>query len=182
MISRRVHHDLPHAGTAGEEDVIEPLLEQRLRDVRVAFKSVDHAEAYEDATLAAISDQEEAGLEDLRRVEVEKLTPLIGAEILGPDLSKPVDERTFKAKVSIKVGPESVSYRATLVVQSLDDAAYLSALLGGRAHGRVGADAHRFDGAPVVQGKPSGFAGDTFGCAAPDTTPMEAREGEIRVN
>jgi len=29
-------------------------------------------------------------------IRVEKLTPLIGAEILGPDLSKPVDERTFK--------------------------------------------------------------------------------------
>jgi 5-methyltetrahydropteroyltriglutamate--homocysteine methyltransferase len=33
------------------------------RDIRVAFKSVDHAEAYEDATLAAIRDQEEAGLD-----------------------------------------------------------------------------------------------------------------------
>ena len=33
------------------------------RDVRVAFKSVDHAEAYEDATLAAIADQEEAGID-----------------------------------------------------------------------------------------------------------------------
>jgi methionine synthase II (cobalamin-independent) len=33
------------------------------RDVRVAFKSVDHAEAYEDATQAAIHDQEEAGLD-----------------------------------------------------------------------------------------------------------------------
>ena len=33
------------------------------RDVRVAFKSVDHAEAYEDATHVAISDQEEAGLD-----------------------------------------------------------------------------------------------------------------------
>ncbi len=33
------------------------------RDVRVAFKSVDHAEAYEDATLVAIRDQEEAGLD-----------------------------------------------------------------------------------------------------------------------
>ena len=29
-------------------------------------------------------------------IRVEKLTPLIGAEILGPDLSKPIDERTFK--------------------------------------------------------------------------------------
>ena len=33
------------------------------RDVRVAFKNVDHAEAYEDATIAAIRDQEEAGLD-----------------------------------------------------------------------------------------------------------------------
>jgi 5-methyltetrahydropteroyltriglutamate--homocysteine methyltransferase len=33
------------------------------RDVRVAFKSVDHAEAYEDATIVAIRDQEEAGLD-----------------------------------------------------------------------------------------------------------------------
>ena len=33
------------------------------RDVRVAFKNVDHAEAYEDATIVAIQDQEEAGLD-----------------------------------------------------------------------------------------------------------------------
>jgi 5-methyltetrahydropteroyltriglutamate--homocysteine methyltransferase len=33
------------------------------RDVRVAFKSVDHEEAYIDATAAAIRDQEEAGLD-----------------------------------------------------------------------------------------------------------------------
>jgi methionine synthase II (cobalamin-independent) len=33
------------------------------RDVRVAFKNVDHAEAYEDATAAVIRDQEEAGLD-----------------------------------------------------------------------------------------------------------------------
>jgi methionine synthase II (cobalamin-independent) len=32
------------------------------RDVRVAFKTVDHAEAYEDATAACIRDQEDAGL------------------------------------------------------------------------------------------------------------------------
>jgi 5-methyltetrahydropteroyltriglutamate--homocysteine methyltransferase len=33
------------------------------RDVRVAFKHVDHAEAFEDATHAVIHDQEEAGLD-----------------------------------------------------------------------------------------------------------------------
>src|SRR3954451_14274804 len=33
------------------------------RDVRVAFKHVDHQEAYEDATAAVIHDQEEAGLD-----------------------------------------------------------------------------------------------------------------------
>jgi 5-methyltetrahydropteroyltriglutamate--homocysteine methyltransferase len=33
------------------------------RDVMVAFKNVDHAEAYEDATRVVISDQEEAGLD-----------------------------------------------------------------------------------------------------------------------
>jgi methionine synthase II (cobalamin-independent) len=33
------------------------------RDVRVAFKNVDHAEAYEDATRVVIQDQEEAGLD-----------------------------------------------------------------------------------------------------------------------
>ena len=33
------------------------------QDVRVAFKNVDHAEAYEDATIVAIRDQEEAGLD-----------------------------------------------------------------------------------------------------------------------
>jgi methionine synthase II (cobalamin-independent) len=33
------------------------------RDVRIAFKSIDHAEAYDDATRLAIRDQEEAGLD-----------------------------------------------------------------------------------------------------------------------
>jgi 5-methyltetrahydropteroyltriglutamate--homocysteine methyltransferase len=33
------------------------------RDVRVAFKNVDHHEAYEDATAAALLDQEEAGID-----------------------------------------------------------------------------------------------------------------------
>jgi len=33
------------------------------RDVRVAFKTVDHAEAYEDATAVSIADQEQAGLD-----------------------------------------------------------------------------------------------------------------------
>ena len=33
------------------------------RDVRVAFKTVDHAEAYEDATAVCIADQEQAGLD-----------------------------------------------------------------------------------------------------------------------
>ena len=33
------------------------------RDVRVAFKHVDHAEAYEDATATSIRDQEAAGLD-----------------------------------------------------------------------------------------------------------------------
>ena len=33
------------------------------RDVRVAFKHVDHQEAYEDATEVVIHDQEEAGLD-----------------------------------------------------------------------------------------------------------------------
>src|SRR2546430_15878364 len=33
------------------------------RDIRVAFKEVAHAEAYEDATQVVINDQEEAGLD-----------------------------------------------------------------------------------------------------------------------
>ena len=38
--------------------------DQRLgRDIRVAFKAVDHAEAFDDATRLAIRDQEEAGLD-----------------------------------------------------------------------------------------------------------------------
>src|ERR687883_1399938 len=35
------------------------------RDIRVAFKSVDHAEAFNDATRLAIRDQEEAGLDSV---------------------------------------------------------------------------------------------------------------------
>jgi len=64
------------------------------RDVRVAFKHVDHAEAFADATAASIHDQEEAGLPDLdataRLPEVPEVLeePPKAAFLFSPELAR----------------------------------------------------------------------------------------------
>ena len=48
--------------------------------------------------------------------------PRVAACIPNAELTEIVDERTYRAKVSVKVGPVQVSYRATVQVESIDDA------------------------------------------------------------
>ncbi len=37
-------------------------------------------------------------------------------------ITEVVDDRTYKAEISMKVGPVSVSYKATIVIEKIDDA------------------------------------------------------------
>jgi uncharacterized protein len=49
--------------------------------------------------------------------------PKVATCIPNAEITDVVDERTYRAKVSVKVGPVSVSYRATIVVDAFDDVA-----------------------------------------------------------
>jgi len=69
--------------------------------------------------------------------------PRVAGCIPGAEITEIVDARTYRAKVSVKVGPISVTYRATIVADSLDDADYIATLLisGEELKGRGGMNA-----------------------------------------
>jgi len=50
--------------------------------------------------------------------------PRVAGCIPNATITDIVDPRTFRAKVSVKVGPVSVGYNATIVVERLDDATH----------------------------------------------------------
>jgi len=50
-----------------------------------------------------------------------KDVPRVATCIPNAEITEIVDERTYRAKVAVKVGPVSVSYRATIVVELLDE-------------------------------------------------------------
>jgi carbon monoxide dehydrogenase subunit G len=54
-----------------------------------------------------------------------------------------VDDRTYRAEVGVKVGPVAVSYKATIVIESLDDAQHRAVLnvKGSETKGRGGVNA-----------------------------------------
>jgi uncharacterized protein len=72
-----------------------------------------------------------------------KDVPRVATCIPNAEITEVVDERTYRAKVAVKVGPVSVSYRATIVVESLDDAAHAATLnvKGDETRGRGGVTA-----------------------------------------
>ena len=72
-----------------------------------------------------------------------KDVPRVATCIPNAEITEVVDERTFRAKVAVKVGPVSVSYRATIVVESFDDAAHVATLTvkGDELRGRGGVTA-----------------------------------------
>jgi carbon monoxide dehydrogenase subunit G len=69
--------------------------------------------------------------------------PRVARCIPNAQITEIVDERTYKAKVSIKVGPVAVSYGATIVVESLDEATHTASLSvqGNELRGRGGVKA-----------------------------------------
>jgi uncharacterized protein len=47
--------------------------------------------------------------------------PRVASCIPNAEITEVVDDHTYRAKVSVKVGPVEVSYRATVVVQRIDE-------------------------------------------------------------
>ncbi len=72
-----------------------------------------------------------------------KDVPRVAACIPNARITEVVDERTYKAAVAVKVGPVSVSYNATVLVESIDDAAHEARLRveGAESRGRGGVTA-----------------------------------------
>jgi carbon monoxide dehydrogenase subunit G len=62
-------------------------------------------------------------------LDVEKIAPCAP----GAELTEIVDERTWKGKVNVKVGPVAMSFAGTVTLQERDDAAHRAVL---RADGR----------------------------------------------
>jgi carbon monoxide dehydrogenase subunit G len=52
--------------------------------------------------------------------------PRVSRCLPGTEITEIVDERTYKAIVNVKVGPLSVSYKATIALKSLDAEAHAS--------------------------------------------------------
>jgi carbon monoxide dehydrogenase subunit G len=66
--------------------------------------------------------------------------PRVATCIPNAQITEIVDDKTYKAKVAVKVGPVAVSYGATIVVESLDDATHTATLQvqGNETRGRGG--------------------------------------------
>jgi uncharacterized protein len=92
----------------------------------------------------------------LERVwDVLKDVPRVATCIPNAELTEVVDEKTYRAKVAVKVGPVAVSYRATIIVESLDDATHTARLgvQGDEARGRGGVKASVVAQASTRDGK-----------------------------
>jgi uncharacterized protein len=81
--------------------------------------------------------------------------PRVATCIPNAEITEAVDDKTYKAKVSVKVGPVSVSYGATIVVESLDDATRTATLQvsGNEMRGRGGVKAKVVSTATDIGGK-----------------------------
>lgn len=66
--------------------------------------------------------------------------PRVATCIPNAEITEVVDDKTYRAKVAVKVGPVSVSYRTTIVVESIDDATHTASLRvqGDETRGRGG--------------------------------------------
>jgi carbon monoxide dehydrogenase subunit G len=69
--------------------------------------------------------------------------PRVATCIPNAQITEIVDDKTYKAKVAVKVGPVAVSYGATIIVESLDDATHTATLQvqGNETRGRGGVKA-----------------------------------------
>jgi carbon monoxide dehydrogenase subunit G len=54
--------------------------------------------------------------------------PRVAGCIPNAEITEIVDARNYKAKVSVKIGPVSVGYRATIAVASIDEATHTATL------------------------------------------------------
>lgn len=81
--------------------------------------------------------------------------PRVATCIPNAEITEAVDDKTYKAKVSVKVGPVSVSYGATIVVESLDAATHTATLnvQGNELRGRGGVKAKVVSTATDVGGR-----------------------------
>ena len=57
-----------------------------------------------------------------------KDVPRVASCIPNAAITEVIDANTYRAKVSVKVGPVSVSYNATITVVSLDDATHTATI------------------------------------------------------
>ena len=69
--------------------------------------------------------------------------PRVATCIPRAEITEVVDERTYRAKASIKVGPVEVSYRAVITVEEIDDAGHTArfTVKGDETRGRGGVTA-----------------------------------------
>jgi len=69
--------------------------------------------------------------------------PRVATCIPRAEITEVVDERTYRARATIKVGPVEVSYRATITVDEIDDAAHTArfTVKGDEMRGRGGVTA-----------------------------------------
>jgi hypothetical protein len=83
-----------------------------------------------------------------------KDVPRVATCIPNAEITEVVDEKTYRAKVSVKVGPVSVSYRATIRVESFDDATHTATLRveGEELRGRGGVKASVVSHATATNG------------------------------
>ncbi|HEY6237134.1 MAG TPA: SRPBCC family protein [Candidatus Elarobacter sp.] len=81
--------------------------------------------------------------------------PKVATCIPRAEITDVVDDRTYRAKVSVKVGPVEVSYRAVITVESLDDATRTAKfhVKGDEARGRGGVTADVVSTAAEAGGK-----------------------------
>jgi carbon monoxide dehydrogenase subunit G len=54
--------------------------------------------------------------------------PRVAGCIPGAEITEVVDPKTYRAKVSVKVGPVSVSYNTTITIESIDEETHTATL------------------------------------------------------
>lgn len=81
--------------------------------------------------------------------------PKVATCIPNAEITEVVDDKTYRAKVSVKVGPVSVGYKATIYVEKLDPATHTAAfrVQGDELRGRGGVKATMTSQAIALDGK-----------------------------
>jgi carbon monoxide dehydrogenase subunit G len=81
--------------------------------------------------------------------------PKVATCIPNAEITEVVDEKTYRAKVSVKVGPVSVGYNATIYVEQFDESTHTAAfrIQGDELRGRGGVKATVSSQAVAEDGK-----------------------------